>query len=154
MMVMETWILNIVFFLLGESGKGGLGDASILRIVRLLRLTRMARMVRLLRALPELMILVKGGSVAARSVFFTLVLLVILIYVFSIAFTQLAHGTDLEDDYFPSVSKSMSTLLLRGALPDLADFVERVGGESFLFAILLLIFILLSSLTVLNMLVG
>merc|ERR1719359_2636482 len=114
MMVMETWILNIVFFLLGESGRGGLADASILRLVRLLRLTRMARMVRLLRAMPELMILVKGISVATRSVFFTLILLLIFIYIFGIAFTQLAKDTPLEEEYFTSVGVSMSTLLLRG----------------------------------------
>ena len=48
----------------------------------------------------------------------------------------------------------MGTLLLRGALPDLADFVNRVGLESYAFASLLLVYILFSSLTVLNMLVG
>merc|ERR1712080_225849 len=120
MMVFETWLLSIAFLLMAGHGTGGgLGNASILRLVRLLRLTRMARMVRLLRALPELMVLVKGISVATRSVFFTLVLLLIFIYVFAIAFTQLAQETVLEEPYFSSVLASMSTLLLRGTLPDL-----------------------------------
>jgi len=111
-------------------------------------------MARLLRAMPELMILVKGISVAARSVFFTLCLLVLIIYVFSIAFTQLAQGSRLEEDYFGSVAVSMNTLLLRGTLPDLADFVNDVGSENIMFSVVLLVFILLSSLTVMNMLVG
>jgi len=114
----------------------------------------MARMVRLLRAMPELMILVKGMAVATRSVFFTLCLLLIMIYVFGIAFTQLARDTPLQELYFPSVPDSMSTLLLRGTLPDLHEFVTTIGDESGFFAVVALFFILLTSLTVLNMLVG
>merc|ERR1711970_995865 len=114
----------------GGSSENLVGDASILRLVRLLRLTRMARMVRLLRAMPELMILVKGISVATRSVFFTLCLLLIVIYIFAIAFTQMAAETDLQDKYFKTVPDSMNTLLLRGTLPDLADFVEMLAEEN------------------------
>jgi len=154
MMVVETWLLNFIFFAMGGGSGDGLGNASILRLVRLLRLTRMARMVRLLRAMPELMILVKGISVATRSVFFTLCLLGIFIYVFAIAFTQLAKDTDLERDYFPNVPEAMNSLLLSGTLPDQAEFVLRLGQEHVLFAIIGMFFILLTSLTVLNMLVG
>lgn len=154
MMVMETWMLNLVFFILGGGSSGSLGNASILRLVRLLRLTRMARMVRLLRAMPELMILVKGMSVATRVVFWTLCLLLIFIYVFGIAFTQLAKDTPLEQEYFPTVPKAMSTLLLRGTLPDLHEFVVTIGDESGVYACLAMIFILLTTLTVMNMLVG
>merc|ERR1719238_1912611 len=48
----------------------------------------------------------------------------------------------------------MNTLLLRGTLPDMADLVEDVGAENPAFTGLMLVFILLSSLTVMNMLVG
>merc|ERR1712232_1445811 len=102
----------------------------------------------------ELMVLVKGMTVATRSVLFTLVLLTIIIYVFAIAFTQLMEETTLHDEYFQTVPKSMSTLLLRGTIPDMADLVEDVGDEHVLYGAVLLVFILLSSLTVLNMLVG
>lgn len=111
-------------------------------------------MVRLLRALPELMIMVKGISVATRSVFFTLCLLAIFLYIFGIAFTQLSKGTSIGVKYFPSVHKSMSTLLLRGTLPDMADFVEEIDDEHWALTIVMLIFILISTLTVMNMLVG
>jgi hypothetical protein len=114
----------------------------------------MARMVRLLRANPELMVLVKGMTVATRSVIFTLTLLTIIIYVFAIAFTQLAEGTELAVERFSSVPAAMSTLLLWGTLPDMADLVEQVGGVNPLYSVLMLIFILLASLTVLNMLIG
>jgi len=154
MMVMETWVMSAVLLITDQGSGASLGDASILRLVRLLRLTRMARMARLLRAMPELMILIKGISVATRSVFFTLCLLTIIIYVFGVAFTQLSEDTSLEKKYFDTVPDAMNSLLLMGVLPDLAEFVNGVGKEHVAFGILLLFFILLSSLTVMNMLVG
>merc|ERR1712187_464179 len=104
MMILETWVMNIVLHLFldaGDSRNGPLGNAEILKIIRLVRLTRMARMARLLRALPELIILIKGIAVAMRSVIFTLILLVILLYLFAIVFTQLASG-QLQEKYFPN----------------------------------------------------
>ena len=41
--------------------------------------------------------------------------------------------------YFPSVPDSMSTLLLRGTLPDLADIVEDVGAEHPIYAVIMLL---------------
>merc|ERR1719478_1636219 len=118
MMVLETWHMTIVMLATGAGSSGGMGDASILRLLRLLRLTRMARMARLLRAMPELMILIKGMVVAMRSVFFTLCLLCVIIYLFSIAFRQLTDGLPIGTMYFRSVPDSMASLLLRGTLPD------------------------------------
>merc|ERR1712187_638276 len=106
----------------------GLSDASILRLFRLLRLSRMARMARLLRALPELMILIKAIFVAFRSVFFTLCLLAILIYVFAIAFVQLTRGTCIGQKYFAKVPHAMLSLLMMGNLPDYSVMAYDVAG--------------------------
>eukprot|EP00928_Gymnodinium_smaydae_P070904 TRINITY_DN54642_c0_g1_i1.p1 TRINITY_DN54642_c0_g1~~TRINITY_DN54642_c0_g1_i1.p1 ORF type:complete len:615 (-),score=126.21 TRINITY_DN54642_c0_g1_i1:76-1920(-) len=155
MMVFETWIMSTVVYLMGSGQTTKMGDTSLLRLIRLLRLTRMARMVRLLRALPELLILIKGICVAARSVFFTLCLLFLVIYIFSVAFVQITEMTPrLKTLYFRSVPGAMNTLLLRATLPDMADLVEDVGNESLWIAGILLLFILFASLTLLNMLVG
>lgn len=154
MMVSETWIMNFVLWLTGGEGSGGLENMSMFRMIRLLRMTRMLRMVRLMRAVPELMILLKGISAATRSVFFTLCLLALMIYIFAIAFTQMCEDTDFGNEYFPTVPIAMNNLLLKGTLPDLAQFVEDAGREGWFFQVLMLVFILLSSLTVLNMLVG
>jgi len=62
--------------------------------------------------------------------------------------------TPLETLYFASVPSAMRSLLLHGVLPDLHEFVNKVGDEHLAFSVLLLFFILLSSLTVMNMLVG
>merc|ERR1719310_2576704 len=92
MMVMETWVLLIIMAASGSSGESPLGgNTSILRLFRLLRLSRLMRM---LRSLPELMILVKGMVTAMKSVVYVMGLLVIITYVFAIAFTQLSVGTE------------------------------------------------------------
>merc|ERR1719408_321728 len=111
-MVFETWLMGGVLLFMG--GTGSTGDTGFLRIARLLRLSRMARMARLLRALPELMIMIRGMMAATRSVFFTLCLLVIVLYVFAIAFTQMTDQTEIGIKYFGTVPESMFTLLMYG----------------------------------------
>merc|ERR1719274_141706 len=96
MMVMETWVLLIVMAAAG-GGESPVGGTSILRLFRLLRLSRLMRM---LRSLPELMILIKGMATAMKSVAYVMGLLVLITYVFAIAFTQLAVGTESLGDTF------------------------------------------------------
>eukprot|EP00927_Polykrikos_kofoidii_P085954 TRINITY_DN9488_c0_g1_i1.p1 TRINITY_DN9488_c0_g1~~TRINITY_DN9488_c0_g1_i1.p1 ORF type:complete len:749 (-),score=141.38 TRINITY_DN9488_c0_g1_i1:22-2067(-) len=162
MMIFETWGMTLVFaFLTNPTTGGDMGNTSLLKLVRLVRLTRMARMARILRAIPELIILIKGIAVASRSVFFTLVLMLIIMYVFAIILRQLCEqlvdvdsDPELIDRYFSSVGHSMSTLLLDGVLPDVADVVRHTSRQSPILGILVMGFILLASLTVMNMLVG
>lgn len=154
MMVFETWLMSAIIYFAGGGGGAGLGNMSILKVFRLLRLTRMARMARLLRAIPELMIMIKGMKVAMRSVLFTLVLLGVIVYIFAITLTQVLEGTEVGDDYFKSVPNAMNSLLLHATIPDQADIVEMIGDEHFLYRILILLYILFASLTVMNMLVG
>jgi len=153
-MVVETWLLNLVVWIFGTGGSTNVGSATILRLVRLLRLTRMARLARLLRAMPELMILVKGITVAARSVLFTLLLLFVILYVFAIAFRQLCSESHLKNSHFKSVPESMNTLLLKGVLPDQSTLISDLGDANYFFGAVVLFFVLLSSLTIINMLVG
>lgn len=116
----------------------------------------MARVAKLLRAMPELVIMVKALKAAMRSVFFTLVLLCILLYVFGITFAQLCYNSAVGDELFGSVAHSMYSLLLYGVLcldflDDIAAKLNRVG---FYMPPILFIFVLLSALTVMNMLIG
>mmetsp|Transcript_73278 Transcript_73278/g.164665 ORF Transcript_73278/g.164665 Transcript_73278/m.164665 type:complete len:570 (+) Transcript_73278:89-1798(+) len=157
MMVAETWVMSIVLLAMGAGGGGSsMGNASILRLLRLLRLSRMARMAKLLRSMPELLILIKGMVSATRSVFFTLLLLLILIYVFAIALRQLTADTTVGLTYFSSIPKSMHTLLLDGTLMDgpgtLISLMEADGD--YVFIIIFYIFVTLSALMVMNMLIG
>jgi len=156
LMVVETWIMSLIILLLAGGGDGaaGIGQLSIFRIARLGKMFRMARMARILRSMPELVILVKGIGVAARSVCFTLFLLMIIIYIFAVGFRQVTDGTEVGEEYFSSVPTSMNSLLLRGTLPDNAEMVYDMQNQDWWLWPLIMFFILLASLTVLNMLVG
>ena len=69
-----------------------------------------------MKLMPELMILVKGMLVACRSVFFTLVLLLLITFVFSITFIEFSRGhPNLENEYFSSMGTSIMTLMLGSA---------------------------------------
>lgn len=154
-MVVETWVMTVVLLATGSGSPGGLKNASILRMARLLRLSRVARMARLLRSMPELMILVKALVAATRCVMLTLFLMVILMYVFSIAFRQASDGSSVGATYFPTVPGAMHTLLLHGT------FLDNVGGLSYDLksdapALLpfFYIYVLFAAITLLNMLIG
>merc|ERR1719235_2437601 len=101
------------------------------------------------------MILIKGMLAAARSVFFTLLLLMILLYVFAIAFVQLTNGMTCGQVYFKDVAFAMNTLwLFATLLENIPDLTYAILEESLLLVLLLDLFILIASLTVMNMLIG
>jgi hypothetical protein len=157
MMVMETWVLLIVMTAIGGGGGSPIGGTSILRLFRLLRLSRLMRM---LRSLPELMILIKGMVTAMKSVAYVMGLLLLITYVFAIAFTQLAvqdevKECDMGNTYFANVSHAMYSLLTYATfLDDLSQFTDCLRHEAWYLLILTFMFIALSSLTVMNMLIG
>jgi len=155
MIVTETWVMTILLVCLDISSGGGLGNAGLLRLLRLMRLSRMARMARLLRSMPELLILVKGMLAAVRSVMFTLLLLFLLIYVFAILFRQLTKDTLAGDEKFYSIPRSFNTLVMNGVLLDsVGSLMQMLEEEGIILMLFLYVFILLSALTVMNMLIG
>ncbi|CAJ1417754.1 unnamed protein product [Effrenium voratum] len=159
LMIFETWAMAIVYTVTGGGGAGVAGGASVLRVARIMRVLRTARMARLVRLMPELMILIKGMMVACRSVFFTLVLLLLITYVFSVAFMQFSRGTALEQSFFSDMGTAVMSLILewtsmlqRSVAQE--AFFQSVAKESWFMACMVLIFILFGSLTVMNMLLG
>lgn len=101
------------------------------------------------------MIMIRGMVAASRSVFFTLCLLIIVMYVFAIAFTQLTTETRVGDKYFRTVPDSMFTLLIYGTLLDnIGVMAKELGGDSLLIAGVFFVFVLIAALTVMNMLIG
>merc|ERR1719203_1101118 len=101
--------------------------------------------------------LINGVRAAARTVGWTMGLLVLVIYVFAVAFKILLgdpQGPTVSALYFSSVPTSMLTLLLPGILPDHADGLYSLGQESFVVASLYLVFIVVATITIMNMLVG
>mmetsp|Transcript_59180 Transcript_59180/g.138625 ORF Transcript_59180/g.138625 Transcript_59180/m.138625 type:complete len:651 (+) Transcript_59180:112-2064(+) len=153
LMVAEIWLLAFIQ-LVTLSGLNTFNPA-FLRLTRVFKFFRMVRLVRLLRYTPEIVILVKGLGVASRSVFFTLCLLGLLIYVYGIAFKHLCKETTVGTEYFNTLSQSMFTLFFTGCFFDgIPALAHMMFQESFVFGTMFMSFLLLAPLTVLNMLVG
>jgi hypothetical protein len=102
---------------------------------------------------PELVTLIKGMFVAVRTVLSTLILLTAALYVFGIVFReQLGESEPL---WFSSVGESMWSLLIYAAMADeLNQIAEAVKARSGFMVCLLGLFVLISHITLLNMLVG
>jgi len=155
LLVFETWLMAVIFMVIGAGdGDSGGGDASVLKLLRLLRLSRTARMTRLLQHMPELMIMIKGLAAGFRSVLTTLFLLFLLLYVFGIGFRQAADDTAIGEKYFRSVPDAMLSLLVYTIFPDMAMILMDLLDHHIMFGLLGLIFILVATLMVLNLLVG
>jgi len=158
LMVMETWVLGMFILVFYGGSLNNMGDTSMLRIARLLRLSRMCRMARLLRSCPELSVMLTGLFAAARSVFFTLVLLFVILFVFGIAFTQIAvtASKKLSEEAFPRVFDSMYYLMLHGTLLLSSDLkaadITKEGGS--VLTVIFWFFILISAILLMNMLIG
>lgn len=154
LVVFDVWLVTFILAITGSGNSALTDNAAVLRVGRMLRILRTARMSRLLFMIPELVILVKGMLVALRSVFFTLMLLFMLTYGFAICFTQAAKDTELEKTYFSDVGSSMSTLVLDIILPDKKPIVSALAAVHWTYTFGSLIYILLGSLTIMNMLLG
>jgi len=151
MMVFETWVLPMLQAMAGAGGGSGLPTGPL----RLLRMARMARMGRLMRAMPELVTMIKGMVVAMRAMASTLLLLMIITYVFAIVMFLGLGDDPLSEISFGNLSICMWTLMMDGMFMDsagslLRDLLDRdMAHMVFVF----MMYVLLAQLTVLNMLI-
>jgi len=153
-MILDTWVFTLYVACSSQQVTSAF-NPSVLKVLKMARLTRMARVAKLVRANPELLCLLKGMMVACRSVSFTLALLVLVLYVFGIAFTQLTKNTPVGTRYYKTVPDAIVTLTLHGIfLEGLPDVVIMTGNEHLLLGALLMLFVLVASVTVMNMLTG
>jgi len=98
----------------------------------------------------------KGIFAAVRSVVITLLLLLLLLFIFGILFKL--HAIDAVEDVnlmFETVPRSMWTCLLHGTFLDASsDILNVLVENSHFMTAMFLLFIFLSSFTLLNMLIG
>lgn len=154
LMVWETWIQVLLYKLTGGDTGGGGRSASVLRIFRAFRLLRISRMSRLLRSMPELFILVKSIGAAMRCMFVTLIMLMIVIYVFSIMFTQLLSTTEVGKDRFETVPQSINFMLTQVLCGFDSEVIMLLLNEGFVYYALWLLYVLIGSLSIMNVLIG
>lgn len=109
----------------------------------------------MLKLFPEVLTLLKGIKQAMRSVCYVLAMLIFLLFVFAIIFKTQSIDDEELSSKFPHLSTCMYDLLLHGTLLDgPAKTFYDIEEHSPALAALFLGFIFLSSLTVLNMLIG
>lgn len=156
LMVMETWIMP---FILPVISAGAAPPPT--GPLRLLRLLRLSRLIRLMRSFPELVIIIKGMFAAFRAVGSSLLMVAILVYLFAIVMHMLLKDDDSQDvrDYFGTLPRCMWTLLMNGTLLDdvsevLSFLVFRGDFNATVAVCFFLVFILVTALTVMNMLIG
>eukprot|EP00930_Biecheleria_cincta_P090010 TRINITY_DN7936_c0_g1_i1.p1 TRINITY_DN7936_c0_g1~~TRINITY_DN7936_c0_g1_i1.p1 ORF type:complete len:868 (+),score=190.93 TRINITY_DN7936_c0_g1_i1:7-2610(+) len=155
LMVSETWLAPIVITAAKiDVTSGGIVDISFVKLLKLVKIMRLSRLAKLLRTVPELVIIMKGIGFAARSVFVFVLFWMVVIYMFAILLTELTRDLDIGADRFPTVTKSMNTLLLAGVIPDQTGLVNEMGDSVWYLWPIIVCFVLLCSLTIMYMLVG
>jgi len=75
-------------------------------------------------------------------------------YIFAIAFTQLTKDSSLGTNHFPTVGESLYTLLVHGVFLDSLEYICTILEQDTLCLFLFFVFVMLSALTVMNMLIG
>mmetsp|Transcript_68794 Transcript_68794/g.165113 ORF Transcript_68794/g.165113 Transcript_68794/m.165113 type:complete len:728 (-) Transcript_68794:112-2295(-) len=157
LMFVENVVMTIVVAMTGSESQLK-SRSQIIKIFRIFRMIRMARMIRLLRAAPELMTLVRGILVAGRAVLCTLALLLLMVYVFAVAFRHMTRhmtsDSSIGQRFFSTVPEAMFNLLLASTVPDLTNMIDDIRGEEIVVAIGFVLFICLATFTIMNMLVG
>jgi voltage-gated sodium channel len=163
LMVFETWVM-MPMQLIMQSGKVSI-PVEPFRLLRLLRLTRMAR---LMRSLPELVTMIKGMMMSSRAVGSSLLMVGCLVYIFAIILNLVLGQDDGLNDQllgdvglkFDSVTRCMwtltiaGTLLLDGSGDVLTTLMYTPNFRCRVACMVFMLFILLASITVLNMLIG
>eukprot|EP00930_Biecheleria_cincta_P016547 TRINITY_DN1341_c0_g3_i1.p1 TRINITY_DN1341_c0_g3~~TRINITY_DN1341_c0_g3_i1.p1 ORF type:complete len:866 (-),score=220.93 TRINITY_DN1341_c0_g3_i1:36-2633(-) len=153
-MVLETWVAPIILAASPGNSVQSFVDPSSVRMIRIVKLFRLARLARLLRAVPELIIVIKAIGAAGRSMAVIGVFCLLLVYIFAVVFKQLFNVTEPGTAGFDTVLNSMNTLILQGIFADSAGLMTDLAQGHPLFWPLGLLFILLTSVTLLYMLIG
>lgn len=141
--------------------------SSWMRILRVLRLVRITRLVRLLRVLRELRTIVGSIVCTFRSLVWTMLLLLVVIYSVGVCFTQLVadHGRGQYEDiqsgtplatYFGSTGKTILSLYqaISGGI-DWIDLTDPLDAKiSPLLSVAFCLFIAFTTLSLLNVVTG
>jgi len=152
MMVIESWVLMILSATTDRAEvRGGVGVFTSLRLLRFLRITRVAR---ICQFFPELRTMAAGMVMCIRSVLVTSVLLLTVTYAFAVSMRELGISSAWGEEHFGSVPGALYTLLFANMFPDSVVLMEQMLQTSWFSAGLYYVFLLLSSVMMMNMLIG
>lgn len=136
-------------------GGGGGGEAKqIAMVLRITRLMKLARLVRLLKFFKELWLLVASFASAFKTLGWTLLLLVMVLYVFSILFVKMLKENEDSDikEWFGNLGSAMFTLFQIGVTMDgWSELVRTVWDtDQWYMAVVLLFFMIFVTFAIMN----
>eukprot|EP00930_Biecheleria_cincta_P046984 TRINITY_DN3249_c0_g1_i1.p1 TRINITY_DN3249_c0_g1~~TRINITY_DN3249_c0_g1_i1.p1 ORF type:complete len:611 (-),score=124.66 TRINITY_DN3249_c0_g1_i1:443-2275(-) len=151
------------YLLAGTGVKQALDNLSILRVLRLFRILRLVRMVRFIPALKSMVYLI---AASLQSFFWTLVLIVGVMYIYAVYLTEIAtelkhdgKSTDVIQEYWGDLFTSISTLFqaITGG-DDWHNFIsgfKAVEGDKYTQnLIFFILYIAFASLVLMNLVTG
>jgi len=158
LMCVETWVvpLSIVVTQVEMSSIVYSEPFQVLRMLRLFRLTRLAH---LLQHFPDLLTIAKGLKAAIKAVTSSVIIVGVLNYTFSIFIHMMLKDEKLVEDRYGSLPKVMWTLLMDGTFTDdlrasIQPLFELKQYNTIIGAMIILVFVFISAITMLNMLIG
>ncbi|CAJ1366282.1 unnamed protein product [Effrenium voratum] len=154
MMIWDTWVTLLIHLFSGSVVHSGVRSFTILRILRILRIFRVARAARIINSLPELRVLVQGMAIAMRSTSTLLAMLLLVVYIYAVLFTQLLAGTPDTAGWFDCVPQAMNFLLLQTLSGADVQVINKLLGVGLQYYFVYLSFVFVGSLTLMNMLIG
>jgi len=158
LMMGEIWLLPLYMKMVQQGVATGRGGWAVLRMATMLKLVRLGRLVRIIKNWPELFTMCKAIVFAMRSTLITVILVVLLLYVFSIVFVKLLRSYEelieaLPD--FKTIHGTMWLLAIEGVLLDgPKDTLSILVEHSYIMTATFLVFIGISAFTLVNMLIG
>jgi len=148
---------------IGGEGDAGMSNMTYVRIIRIMRMVRIVRIIRVVRFFRSLRILVHSIMCTLKSLVWAMTLLVMIMYVFGILFTQASHDFVSEKGkdtigittYFGSVPLSIYTLF-RAVSSGLnwGEVMKPILSMGWSWTLLFLAFISFTYFAVLNVVTG
>mmetsp|Transcript_112500 Transcript_112500/g.195209 ORF Transcript_112500/g.195209 Transcript_112500/m.195209 type:complete len:886 (-) Transcript_112500:92-2749(-) len=133
----------------------GVGFGGLVNLIRFCRLLRIVRIVRVLHLCPELWLLVHSLASSTRFIAWAFMLLMVLLYVCCLICTmELADRSEELKEYFGSIDRSLFTHFMVLTLEGYPDVAEAAGKVSWIWYIYFVIFIVMSSILVINLVTG
>jgi uncharacterized membrane protein len=135
LVIMALWqlILEVIGNLAGETGSGeGGGNLTFIRVLRVLKMARVIRIVRALHFFDHLRIYLEGIFGCMMALMWLFVLLLVILFIFSIAFVQATTNYLINNPETPSNAKIRDTLKDRFQSVTtgiLSLFALMAGGE-------------------------
>merc|ERR1712137_308097 len=144
-------------------------NVTWMRLLRMLKMLKMLRMVRVMRFFRELRLMLYSIIGSARSLFWSLIMLLLILYIFGLAFLQAANAyiadtpeADIPtetrqalEEYWGSLRAAMTTLFeaITGGL-DWEELAEPLKATGMMYYALFLFYIAFLTFAVLNVLTG